>query len=324
MVPGWIEQIYNLPAVTAASGAGRTVAIVVAYDDPAAEADLAVYRNTFGLPPCTSANGCFTKIAQDGTTNYPALNYGWAIEAATDLETVSAVCPGCKLMLVEAASSNIPDLATAVDTAAGRGATVISNSYGVPEASDNVQYDSHFNHPGVAIVASAGDKGYGVMFPASSEYVISVGGTSLYQSQGGISEVAWPLTNSGCSAYIRKPNFQHDPFCKNRTMNDLAVVADPSTGMAVYDSIISATSGGWTVVGGTSIGAPIVSGIIATGMHPDHYFTAQQLYAHSNSFFDITSGRNGACSILYWCTSGLGYDGPTGNGSPNGIQAFNA
>lgn len=324
MLPGWIADIYKLPAINTASGANSTVALIVAYDDPAAEADLAVYRNTFGLPPCTSKNGCFTKIAQDGSAHYPAFDQGWAVEASTDLDTVSAVCPGCKLMLVEAASSNIPDLAAAVDMAAASGATVISNSYGAPEASDNVQYDSHYNHPGVAIVASAGDQGYGVMFPASSEYVIAVGGTSLYQSLGGISEVAWPQTNSGCSTFIAKPNWQHDSGCSKRTMNDVAVVGDPSTGMAVYDSVLRGTSGGWTVIGGTSIGSPIVSAIIAMSAHPSHYAGAQQLYSHASNFFDIDSGTNGSCATAYLCTAGPGFDGPTGLGAPNGNQAFNS
>ncbi len=324
MQPGWIQQIYNLPPLNASDGANVTVAVVVAFDDPAAEADLAVYRTTFGLPACTTANGCFTKIAQDGSTNYPPPDSGWSVEAATDIETVSAVCPGCKLMLVEASSSNIPDLAAAVDQAAAAGAKVISNSYGVPEASDNVQYDSHYNHPGVAIVASAGDRGYGVMFPASSESVIAVGGTTLYQSQGGLSEVVWPLTNSGCSAFIAKPNWQHDNGCKMRVMNDVAVVADPSTGMAVYDSILNGSSGGWTVIGGTSIGSPIVSAIIAMAHHPEHYAGAHQLYNHANSFFSVTAGSNGTCATAYLCTAQPGYDAPTGIGVPNGNQAFNS
>ncbi len=322
--PGWVQQIYNLPAPTATAGSTSTVAVIVAFDDPVLEADLAVYRNEFGLPPCTTANGCFTKIAQDGTTNYPAEDTGWALEAATDTQTISAVCPGCKIMVVEAASANIPDLATAVDTAAARGATVISNSYGVPEAADNVAYDSHYNHPNVAIVASAGDKRYGVMFPASSEHVIAVGGTSLYQWAGGISEVAWPLSNSGCSAYIPKPSYQHDFSCRTRMMNDVAVVADPATGMAVYDSIFNGTSGGWIVVGGTSIGAPIISSIIAMGPHPSHYSNAAQIYSHQYALFSVTSGSNGSCTPPYYCTAGPlpGYNGPTGEGTPNGMQAF--
>lgn len=324
LLPGWIQQIYNLPPLDFTSGANRTVAIVVAFDDPNAESDLQVYRNAFGLPACTSANGCFKKIAQDGSTNFPAADAGWSVETSTDLDTVSAVCPGCKLMLVEAASSNIPDLAAAVDTAAQQHADVISNSYGTPEAADNVQYESHYNHPGVSIVAAAGDHGYGVMFPASSPHVIAVGGTTLYQVQGQISEVAWPLTNAGCSAFFAKPSWQHDRGCTMRTTNDLAVVADPATGMAVYDSTLNGSGGGWTVVGGTSIGAPIVSAVIAMGKHPEHYFTAQHVYDHANQFNNITYGSDGICSVTYLCTATGGYSGPTGLGSPNGNQPFNS
>jgi hypothetical protein len=324
LLPGDIQAYYGLPALNATSGAGRTIALIVAFDDPAAEADLAVYRTTFGLPPCTTANGCFTKIAENGSKNYPPFDPGWSVEAATDIETVSAVCPGCNIMLVEAASANIPDLATAVDLAAARGATAISNSYGVAEASDNVAYDSHYNHPGVAVVVAAGDRGYGVTFPASSEYVIAVGGTSLYQSVlGGVTEDAWPLTNSGCSAYIPKPAWQKDFGCSKRTMNDVGMVADPATGMAIYDSVLNGSSGGWTVIGGTSIGAPIVSSIITMGAHPEHFSTAQQLYTHSNDFFGVTWGSNGTCLMLYLCTALPGYNGPAGIGTPNGIQGFN-
>lgn len=324
MQPGWINALYDLPPLSATAGSTSTVAIVVAYDDPAAEADLAVYRNTFGLPPCTMANGCFKKIAEDGSSNYPAFNAGWSIETSTDLDTVSAVCPGCKLLLVEASSNLIPDLATSVDTAVAHGATVVSNSYGVPEASDNVAYASHYNHPNVAIVASAGDSGYGPMFPADVGSVIAVGGTSLYATNGGISEVVWPHTDAGCSAFIPKPSFQHDSGCPNRTMNDVAVVGDPATGMAVYDSVINGSEGGgWAVVGGTSIGSPIIASIIAMGPTPSHYTSALPIYNHQNTLFAITAGNDGTCSIAYLCTAGIGYSGPAGVGSPNGTQAFN-
>lgn len=325
LMPGAIQQIYGLNDINMKDGQNSTVAIVVAFDDPVIESDVAVYRAAFGLPPCTSSNGCFTKIAADGSKSYPAINTGWAVETATDAETVSAVCPACKIMIVEAASANIPDLAVAVDRAAASGATVISNSYGVAEAADNVRYDSHFDHPGVAIVAAAGDQGYGAMFPASSEYVTAVGGTSLYQSDGGISETAWTLTNSGCSAYIPKPSWQHDRGCSNRTMNDIAVVADPSTGMAVYDSILDGVRGGWTIVGGTSIGAPIVSSIIAMSKHPGLFAGAHRFYeAKRDSYFAITAGSNGICAITYLCNAAAGYSAPVGLGSPHGDHAFNS
>lgn len=339
LLPGQLNQIYNLAPMDTVTGKGHTVAAVVAFDDPAAEADLAVYRSTFGLPPCTTANGCFKKIDEHGSSNYPAADTGWSLEAITDIETISAVCPACNITLVEASTSNIPDLATAVDTAAAAGASVISNSYGVPEASDNTQYESHYNHPGVAIVASAGDNGYGALFPASSPNVIAVGGTSLYSAPAGISEAVWPHTGSGCSAFFAKPKWQDDTGCTKRTLNDVAVVADPSTGMAIYDSILDGTKGGWTVVGGTSIGSPIISSLIALGKHPEHYTNAERLYGKHNadSLFAITYGSNGICSISYLCDASASsasgpehgsaadgqYNGPTGVGSPDGNSAFN-
>lgn len=322
LLPGQIQSIYNLSGIDTTSGNGRTVAVVIAYDDPQAEADLQVYRNEFNMPACKSANGCFKKIAQDGSQRYPSADAAWSIETSTDLDTVSAVCPGCNIMLVEANSSDITDLALAVDRAVASGATVVSNSYGVPEAADNVQMDAHYNHPGVPIVVAAGDAGFGATFPASSEYVISVGGTTLYDSSGGISEVAWSHTNSGCSAFIAKPSWQKDKGCAHRAMNDIAIVADPATGMAIYDSTLDGTSGGWTVSGGTSISAPIIASLVAMTSEPTAYSTAAIFYKQKDKLLNITSGANGNCSPAYLCTAGKGYNGPTGNGVPNKADGF--
>ncbi len=318
--PGLLQFLYNLPPQ---GGAGQTVAVVVAYDDPAAEADLAVYRQTFGLTPCTTANGCFKKIAGNGSGALPSVDYGWAIEASLDVDAVSAACAQCHIMLVEAASSQIPDLATAVDTAVASGATEVSNSYGVPEASDNVAYDSHYNHPGVAITAAAGDVGYGVMFPASSEYVTAVGGTSIQQiGNNSVQEVAWPLSGSGCSQYITKPSYQTDTLCTMRTVNDIAVLADPAAGLAVYDSVFNGPgNGGWVVVGGTSMGAPIVASMYALASNgtPGNAATLYASYsAQKPAILDVTSGTNGTCSVTGLCNALSGYDAPTGLGVPYG------
>ncbi|MBC5800172.1 MAG: peptidase S8 [Candidatus Eremiobacteraeota bacterium] len=322
--PGLLQWLYNLPSK---GGAGQTVALVVAYDDPAAEADLAVYRQSFGLPPCTSANGCFSKIAGNGSGTLPSPDYGWATEASLDLDAVSATCPQCKLMLVEAASGQIPDLAQSVDTAVASGANEVSNSYGVAEASDNVAYDSHYNHPGVAITAAAGDIGYGVQFPASSEYVTAVGGTSIQQiGNNSVQEVAWPLSGSGCSQYIAKPSYQTDNLCKMRTVNDVAVVADPADGLAVYDSSLNGPgSGGWAVIGGTSMGAPIVAAmyaLAATGAAGNAASLYNTYRGHNQPLLDVTAGSDGTCAVAGLCTSAPGYDGPTGVGVPWGVGAF--
>src|SRR6266851_3878473 len=179
--------------LNSSGGAGQTIAIVDAYDDGRAESDLAVYRSQFGLPPCTTANGCFRKINQNGGTSYPRGNTGWAEEISLDVDMASAICPNCKILLVEATSNSFADLATAVDQAAAQGATVISNSYGGGEYSGEVSDQAHFNHPGVAITVSSGDGGYGVEFPAASQYVTAVGGTTLRTASNsrGWSETVW-------------------------------------------------------------------------------------------------------------------------------------
>ncbi|HEY8852869.1 MAG TPA: S8 family serine peptidase, partial [Gemmatimonadaceae bacterium] len=206
--PADLLVAYNLDA---SGGAGQTIAIVDAFDDPNAEKDLAVYRNQFGLPPCPTTNGCFRKVDQNGGTSYPRGDMGWAEEISLDLDMASAICPKCNILLVEAKTNSFANLAAAVDRAATMGATVISNSYGGSEYSGEVADQVHFNHPGVAITVSSGDNGYGVEFPAASQYVTAVGGTTLTKvTGGGFSETVWSGAGSGCSAYILKPEWQKD------------------------------------------------------------------------------------------------------------------
>lgn len=179
--PSDLQSAYNLPSSTA--GSGQTIGIVDPYDDPNAESDLGVYRSQFNLPTCSTANGCFKKVDQNGGTQYPPPNTAWSQEISLDLDMVSAICPNCNILLVEATSSSMKNLETAEDTAAQLGANVINNSYGISEYSAETSEESHFNHPGIAITASSGDNGYGTQFPASSQYVTSVGGTTLKQAQ---------------------------------------------------------------------------------------------------------------------------------------------
>jgi N-acetylneuraminic acid mutarotase len=326
--PADLQSAYNLPAT---GGGGRTIAIVDAMDDPNAEADLAVYRAQYGLPPCTTANGCFTKVSQRGGTDYPAPDQGWAGEISLDLDMVSAAAPDAKILLVEADNPNGDDLGAAVDEAVKLGAKYVSNSYGTQydeeesgeDPSETTTSDVHYNHPGVAIVASAGDSAYGVSYPAASQYVTSVGGTSLVKDSGnarGWSESVWGGTGSGCSQYESKPAFQHDTGCANRTVADVSAVADPATGVAVYQTYGDT---GWAVYGGTSAGAPViastyaVAGSPAPGTYPNSY-----PYQHPAALNDVTAGNNGGCSPEYLCNAGTGYDGPTGLGTPNGLAAF--
>jgi subtilase family serine protease len=316
--PSDLRSAYNI------TGNGTTtIAIVDAYGYARAEQDLAVYRAQFGLPACTTANGCFKKVNQNGSTsNLPREDTGWAQESALDLDMASAMCPGCKLVLVEASSATFGNLATAVRTAAGLpGVTVISNSYGGSETS-SASYEPSYNQPGKAVTVSTGDSGYGVAFPASSPHVIAVGGTHLVRAANtrGWSETAWSSGGSGCSTVYAKPSFQSDPLCTKRMEADVSAVGDPNTGVAVYGPT-SRNSSAWLVFGGTSVSAPLIGGIYGVTGHGAANGAAS-IYANANLLNDVTSGSNGSCGGTYFCTAGAGYDGPTGLGTPNGTGPF--
>jgi len=231
--PADLADAYQLDT---GKGYGQTVAVVDAYDDPTAAADLAIYRSQYGLPPCGA--GCFSKVNQSGAAGpLPAGNSGWAGEISLDLDMVSAICPQCNILLVEANSSYLSDLGTAVDTAVRLGAKFVSNSYGGAEYAGVGGNDVHYDHPGVAITASTGDNGYGTSYPASSPYVTAVGGTTLSRASGGRgwTETAWAGAGSGCSGYLGQPGMQAavGTGCANRAMADVSAVANPATGVAV-------------------------------------------------------------------------------------------
>ncbi len=321
LTPAQLQNAYNLSAPTGSPGSGPTVAIVDAYDNPNAESDLNVYRQQFGLGACHS--GCFTKVDQNGGTNYPRGNTGWGAEIDLDIEMVAATCPNCKILLVEADSNSFADLMTAVDYAVDH-ADVVSNSYGASEFSGETNYEPHFNHPGVAITVSSGDAGYGVEYPAASQYVTAVGGTHLTTATGGRgwNETAWSGAGSGCSSVINKPSWQHDA-CAKRTVADVSAVADPNTGVAVYDSYGSRRGRNWYVYGGTSVAAPIIAGVYALAAPAGLGSTpARNPYGDAGSLFDVTGGSNGSCGGTYLCNAVTGYDGPTGLGTPNSAAAF--
>ena len=321
--PADLQSAYALPSSTA--GAGQTVAIVDAYDDVTAEHDLGVYRAQYGLSPCTTANGCFKKVNQTGGSTPPSANASWGQEIALDLDMVSAVCPNCHILLVEANSATFVDLGTAVNEAAALGANAISNSYGGGESSaETTSYDAYYNHPGHAITVSSGDSGYGVQYPAASRYVTAVGGTSLVRASNarGWTETVWSGAGSGCSAYEPKPSWQTDTGCARRTVADVSAVANPSTGVAVYDSTPYQGRSGWMVFGGTSVAAPVIGAVYALAGNGSTINDGSYPYGHLSSLFDVTSGSNGSCGSSYLCTGKTGYDGPTGNGTPNGAAAF--
>ncbi|MEU6850800.1 S53 family peptidase [Actinacidiphila alni] len=320
--PADLQSAYGLPS---SGGSGATVAIVDAYDNPNAEADLATYRSTYGLPECSTANGCFSKVGQSGSSSsLPSPDAGWAEEISLDLDMVSAACPDCHILLVESDDSSMSNLGEAVNTAVSLGAKYVSNSYGGGESSSDPSYDSsYFDHPGVAITVSAGDSGYGAEYPAASQYVTAVGGTSLTKdgSSRGWSESVWSGTGSGCSAYDAKPSWQTDADCGKRTIADVSAVADPATGVAVYDTYGS--DSGWEVFGGTSASAPLIASVYALAGTPSSgSYPSSFPYAHTDALNDVTSGSNGSCDSTYQCNGASGYDGPTGLGTPNGTAAF--
>jgi subtilase family serine protease len=311
----------------------QTIAIVDAYDDPNIKADLDKYDQTFGLPAfpaCTSkiTTSCFMKVDQRGGTRYPKANAGWALEIALDVEVAHGLCPTCKLILAEADSNSFANLLAAEDRAVALGANVISNSWGAGEfsAETGATYDGHFNKPGVAITFSSGDGGFGVEYPAASQYVTAVGGTSLAVDANNayLGETAWSGAGSGCSAYEAQPAVQKAlglTGCGKRMVADVSADADPNTGAAVYDTVRYAGRSGWFEVGGTSLASPIVAAVYALANNPAGLNSAYP-YAYTASLNDVTSGSNGKCSPAYLCTSVAGFDGPTGLGTPNGVGGF--
>lgn len=321
--PSDLQSAYKLPSST--SGSGQTVAIVDAYDDVTAESDLGVYRSQYGLAPCTTANGCFKKVNQTGGSTPPTANASWGQEISLDLDMVSAICPNCHILLVEANSASYADLGTAVNEAASLGANAISNSYGGSESSSETSsYDAYYNHPGHAITVSSGDNGYGVEYPAASQYVTAVGGTSLKTASNsrGWTETVWSGAGAGCSAYEPKPSWQTDTGCSKRAVADVSADADPNTGVAVYDSTAYRGASGWLVFGGTSVASPIIASVYALAGNGGSVNYGSYPYGHLSSLFDVTSGSDGSCGGTYLCTGTAGYDGPTGNGTPNGTGAF--
>jgi subtilase family serine protease len=327
--PTQFRTAYNLP-----SGApvAQTIAIVDAYDSPTIASDLSAYSSAFGLPACTTSNGCFKKVNQNGVVgSYPRKDAGWALEIALDVEVAHAICPNCKVLLVEASSNSFSNLAAAVNTAARLGATQISNSYGGGEWSGESGVTA-FNHPGIAITASSGDSGYGASFPAADPHVVAVGGTTLTLGAGSAwaGESVWSGSGSGCSAYLSAQAWQTSlsswslTGCgTKRGIADVAADADPATGAAVYDTTTYQGRSGWFKVGGTSLSAPLIAGVYAlAGNAASTSYPASRAYANPSALHDVTSGSNGSCGGKTICAGAAGYDGPTGLGTPNGAGAF--
>jgi subtilase family serine protease len=322
LVPADLQSAYSLPS--SSRGSGRTVAIVDAYDDPSAERDLAAYRTAFHLPVCTTGNGCFRKVGQTGGSSMPDSDGGWAQEISLDLDMASAVCPRCHILLVEASTASMANLGKAEDTAVRLGADAISNSYGGPDASDS-SYGRYYHHSGVAITASAGDDGYGISYPASSKWVTAVAGTTLTAAHNarGYTETAWQGTGSGCSTKNRTTwQSVSTTGCDGRAVADISAVADPATGVAVYDSTDFEGTSGWLTFGGTSAASPIIAATFALAGHTSEVKDGSYVWSHHGSLRDVTHGSNGSCSTARWCTARSGWDGPSGWGTPDGVTGL--
>ncbi len=319
--PAQIIKGYGFPSNL--QGAGQTIAIIDAFDNPNVESDLLTFTNTYGLPACTTANGCFKKIYASGSQ--PTGDTDWGLEMSLDVQWAHAIAPLAKIILIETADAS-SSLFDAIQVAINNNATVISCSWGGPEYSGEQSLDSIFQNSPIPVVVSSGDSGAGVNYPAASPYVLSVGGTALTLNSDGsyLSEVAWSGSSGGISAYETVPSYQSNfPIPQNpgskRGVPDVSYNAAQNTGFSVYDSY---GQGGWLVVGGTSAGAPQWAALIAivngaagknmTSANMSIYTAALSNY--STMFHDITSGQNGSCG--YYCQAQTGYDYVTGLGSP--------
>jgi subtilase family serine protease len=317
-----IRSAYQLPST---GGATQTIGIVDAFDNPNAEADLAVYRSAWGLPACTTANGCFRKVDQRGTGSYPPGDPGWGVEIALDLQAVSAACSACRILLVEADDNALESLGAAVATAVRLGATVVSNSYGADEFSGMLPLgEQYFTHPGVPILAASGDLGFRIAsFPAVLSTTWAVGGTLLHaETDGTWTEEAWSRSGSGCSAWVAKPTVQTDPNCEMLTVVDISATAASDEGFAVYDTYGLDGDPGWITVDGTSLSAPLIAAMIGLAGNAAQVADPAYAYQHPGGLHDVVGGVNGSCGDDYLCTGVVGYDGPTGLGSPRGLGSL--
>ncbi len=337
--PSALRSAYKIATASARNGRKTTVAIVDAFRDPKAVPDLNTYRKHFRLGACTYSNGCLHIVNEYGRgIHLPAANVGWATEESLDLDMVSAICPKCRILLVEAKSASTADLGTAENTAIRMGARYVSNSWSGGEFFGQDSFNGDFNHPGDVIDFAAGDAGYGPAYPTDLQYVTAVGGTSLMHARNsrGWSETVWGAPNSqliqdgtggGCSGLEPKPSWQRADAtapngCLLRTENDVSAVADPNTGVLIYDSY---QQPGLFDIGGTSAATPIITAIYALAGTPTRgSYPSEYPYLHASHLFDVTSGTDGKCEKFrqYLCHGERGYDGPTGLGTPDGTASF--
>lgn len=336
--PADFWSAYGLPSQTGTSWSwnGETVAVVDAYDDPTVEADLNAYRSAFGLPPCTSAHGCFVKVNQQGRKSYPSFDEQWAFEISIDTQMVSALCASCRIVLVETKSNTFPNLFAGVDEAYALGARTISLSWGTTEFAGSgrfgseTDYDSHFeqrNAAGetVAVTAASGDSG-ALWYPAASPDVTAVGGTSLDfdATTGTWNEIAWLSAGAGCSLYEPQPSWQSAvpaiaSVCSRRAGADVSFNASD---LSIYDTAGYENQTGWFSASGTSDSAPAIAAVYALAGNADRVGAGSYPYDHASSLYDVTQFQSASCAQPIFCNPEPGWDGPTGLGSPRGTGGF--
>jgi subtilase family serine protease len=320
--PQSMRAIYKLPS----TGGSGTIALVGAFHYPTAQNDLNVFSKRFGLPACTTSNGCFRVVYASGTK--PRTNCGWAQEAALDIQWAHAMAPNAKIVLVEAASNSFVDMFKAVDVATSIVTTggkrgQVSMSWGGDEFPSELSFDSHFQNTGVVYFAASGDIGGLTAYPSVSPYVVSAGGTSIQRSSSGafLREVAWSDSGGGRNRFELKPSYQNNvggTSSTKRSSPDFSFNADPNSGVLVYDSTPCQGVSGWLVFGGTSVSAPALAGIVNLAAHFRSSSTSELTLIYANrkntsAFRDITSGSAGAF------TAHGGYDFVTGVGSNQGL-----
>ncbi|HYL26649.1 MAG TPA: S8 family serine peptidase, partial [Candidatus Nitrosotalea sp.] len=345
-----LQNAYNLPSLT--KGAGKTVAIVDAYGYKHAASDLAVYRKKMGLKACGTTGGCLRILNQQGNPSplppEPPPSNDWRGEESLDLDMVSAICPNCKIILIQANNDYTSNLYNGVQRAGQLGAKYIGASWGAgPEGSDN----SIFHIAGVVIAAAAGDNGGGGRYhggpiqPCTYSHVICVGGSHLVRANNkrGWSETVWNdwtydvcggpcgATGSACSTKIAKPAWQTDTGCHMRSAADTSATASLRAPVIVYNSEIGCSSSCWWGFGGTSASAQIIAAVFALAGNAASQMGGTYLWKHhAGNMNDVTSGNNldanlgvkCASSVVYICTARTGFDGPTGWGTPAGLGAF--
>jgi subtilase family serine protease len=312
--PSMLKDQYGL-SQSLTAGAGKTIAIIGAFAHPNIEADLAIFSQYYNLPPCTTANGCFRRVSQTGSTTEftSATDQGWAQEASLDVQWAHAVAPGANILYVEAYSDSSVDLFPAARYASNN-ADYVSMSFGIAESAGTLSYESIFSNKRVSFFASSGDTGAGVNYPAASPHVIGVGGTTLYTSdpadQTFGAEYGWSGSGGGCSVYFQATSAQaakSSSVCgEYRAVPDVAFNANPSSGVLVYvsEGCNDPQQACWYTMGGTSLAAPIMA---ARSASSGELVNSASLYTGSNVYRDIVHGNNGyPCEAGFDLVTGMG------------------